>query len=235
MTLKHTLGATLLVAIVVFASCNGNNKKDKDSEGMDQTVQGVDMTPKRLLLIVDPQNDFITGSLAVAKGAEAMDRLAKTLGNPDRIKEYSHILITQDSHPKNHCSFKEQGGAFPAHCVEGTEGAGIYPALQNALNTVSIPVDNLLKGNQADKEEFSILQNESGSAKFKMILDEGRFEGIDICGIASDYCVYETLKDLLDFYPANKIRVVSNCVASVSDDDKLNDFMKEKQVKGIRF
>ena len=68
-------------------------------------------------------------------------------------------------------------------------------------------------------------------------LDEREhFEGIDICGIATDYCVYETTKDLISFYPAKQVRIVTNCLAAVDDNDtKLADLMRENGIAGIEF
>ena len=169
-----------------------------------------------------------------------MDYLAKTLID-GAWKNYSWIIVTQDAHPKNHCSFVEQGGVFPPHCVEGTEGMDIFPPLQETLN--HLMQDNLVpnihymhKGNLPDKEEFSIFQNEHSGKKLRSTIEFEHFEGIDVCGIATDYCVYETTKDLMEFYPAKQIRIVTNCLAAVDESDtKLADLMKENGIKGIEF
>ena len=49
-------------------------------------------------------------------------------------KKYNKIVVTQDFHPANHCSFVEQGGVFPPHCVQNTEGVNVYPKLQEVLD-----------------------------------------------------------------------------------------------------
>lgn len=74
----------------------------------------------KILLIVDPQVDFISGSLAVEGAKEKMDALTNALQSGDI--ECDYVMITKDFHPSNHCSFKENGGQWPAHCVKGTEG-----------------------------------------------------------------------------------------------------------------
>lgn len=187
---------------------------------------------QRLLLIVDPQIDFTTGSLAVAEGPQAMENLAAGLKG-ETIANYSHIIVTQDFHPTDHSSFVENGGTWPPHCVQGTEGVNVYPALQEVIDGLEMKVEYLHKGNHADKEEYSIFQNEETGAHFREMIEHDEFVGIDICGIASDYCVFETLNDLLQFYPAEKVRVVMNCVAAVSDNEKLPNFMKEHGVEAI--
>ena len=189
-----------------------------------------------MLIIVDPQIDFTTGSLATAKGPEAMDRLAVAIDN-GALNNYTWVIITQDAHPANHCSFVEQGGVFPPHCVQGTEGMNVYPALMKAIEESQMENYHFMtKGDLPEKEEFSVFQNEHSGEKLTSTIKEMGFKGIDICGIATDYCVYETTKDLMAFYPANQIRIVTNCIAAVDDNDtKLADLMKENGIEGIEF
>lgn len=59
----------------------------------------------KILLIVDPQVDFISGSLAVEGAKEKMDALASALQNGEIDCDY--VMVTKDFHPSNHCSFKE--------------------------------------------------------------------------------------------------------------------------------
>ena len=74
----------------------------------------------KALLVVDYQEDFISGSLAVA-GAEGIREVIK-----EKFAEYYDnldlIVATIDYHPENHSSFVEQGGPWPKHCVKGTFG-----------------------------------------------------------------------------------------------------------------
>ena len=229
----------MLIAALAFTSCGNKNKKNENDNANTETAAGEVKLPNRLLIIVDPQVDFTTGSLATKNGPAAMDYLAKALKD-GAWKNYGWIIVTQDAHPKNHCSFVENGGVFPPHCVEGTEGMEVYPALQAVLNNISANIPNIhymQKGNLADKEEFSIFQNEQCGEKLRRtIVEFEKFEGIDICGIATDYCVYETAKDLREFYPANQIRIVTNCIAAVDENDtKLTDLMKKNGIQGIEF
>ena len=229
----------MLIAALAFAGCNNKNQKNEEAEKEAvETVTEEVQLPNRLLIIVDPQIDFTTGSLATAKGPASMDFLAKAL-NEGAWKNYGWIVVTQDAHPANHCSFVENGGVFPPHCVQGTEGMNVYPALQDVLNNIMCNISNIhymQKGDLAEKEEFSIFQNERSGEKLRKTIEEMGFEGIDICGIATDYCVYETTKDLMEFYPANQIRIVTNCLAAVDDNDtKLADLMKENGIEGIEF
>ena len=229
----------MLFAAFALASCGNNNQKNEEAESQaTETVTEKIQLPNRMLIIVDPQIDFTTGSLATKNGPAAMDNLAKKLSE-GAWKNYGWIIVTQDAHPANHCSFVENGGVFPPHCVQGTEGMNVYPALQEVLKSIfqdNPEIHYMQKGDLAEKEEFSIFQNAGSGLKLTETIKEMGFEGIDICGIATDYCVYETTKDLMAFYPANQIRIVTNCLAAVDESDtKLADLMKENGIQGIEF
>ena len=237
MNKKHLLGAAMLIVAMVLSGCgNKNQKQEQEEMNPNETTQTEQKEAKRLLIIVDPQIDFTTGSLAVAGGPEAMDNLVNAFQN-GLARNYDRIFVTQDFHPVNHCSFVEQGGTFPAHCVQDTKGSKIYPDLQDELEHVNgIEVEYLLKGEKTNVEEFSILKNEKGCMHIKEMIELEKYAGIDICGIASDYCVYETLKDLLEFYPVENVRIATNCIAAVDESNNpLPAFMEEQGVEAINF
>ena len=83
----------------------------------------------KLLLIVDPQIDFITGTLPVENAAEAMNALATYVKtNSDT---YSLKVVTLDWHPFHHSSFADEGGLWPRHCVQHSTGAAYWLLLIN--------------------------------------------------------------------------------------------------------
>ena len=145
----------MLVAAFAFAGCNNDkaNKQKPQTDRVEPVTEEVQL-PNRLLIIVDPQVDFTTGSLATTNGPAAMEYLAKAL-EESAWKNYGWIIVTQDAHPANHCSFVEQGGVFPPHCVQGTEGMNVYPALQTVLDKLMNNVNGynihyMQKGDLAD-------------------------------------------------------------------------------------
>ena len=89
------------------------------------------------LVVVDMLYDFIDGSMACqgAEGAiegtlKAIDRLtAGTDADDTGVVSTYPILFIRDHHPADHCSFAEQGGPWPPHCVQGTHGADVHEAL----------------------------------------------------------------------------------------------------------
>lgn len=185
----------------------------------------------KILLIVDPQNDFITGSLAVKGAKEKMMKLADYIRNCE-IPQYDYICVTMDSHPQDHCSFKENGGSWPRHCVLYTNGWDNPEYLDDAFFG-NIDVIFYHKGTESDKEEYSIFNNtEDGQVLVNQIselIDKGGVS-VDICGIAGDYCVLETLKGLLKFVSPRYVKVLTQYTASIDGGEKLMNFIKENNL-----
>ena len=148
---------------------------------------------QRLLLVVDPQLDFITGSLPVPGAKGAMDALAEALLAADGA--YAAKAVTCDRHPYDHSSFVEAGGQWPRHCVADTVGAALWPALVPALFGTAGPCTVLHKGEERGREEYSIFQNPEARARLLGILDASGAGRVEICGLAGDICVLETLRD----------------------------------------
>ena len=185
---------------------------------------------KSILLIVDPQNDFITGSLAVEGAKEKMMKLAEYI-NGDH-PSYDYVCVTMDTHPKNHSSFKENGGIWPAHCVYDTNGWNLPEYLNEALENANF-VSCYHKGTEVDKEEYSIFDNErDGFTLYTQIKDLIHQEDvfISVCGIAGDYCVLETIKGLRKYIGDNYIYVLTEYTASIDGGEKLINYLKENNI-----
>lgn len=190
---------------------------------------------KKILLIIDPQNDFITGSLAVPGARERMVKLADYI--KEHGNEYSQICITMDTHPDDHCSFKENGGIWPSHCVIYTAGWNLPEYLDHALCEFSNWSGKLYsyyhKGTHSNKEEYSIFDNEQdGNSLTNLIIDTFRegYLDIDICGIAGDYCVLESLKGLRKIVGDMCIRVLTEYTVSIDGGDKLSAYLRENEI-----
>lgn len=174
---------------------------------------------KKILLIIDPQNDFITGSLAVEGAKAKMKALNKYIKNND----YEFIAVTQDSHPKNHCSFEINGGIWPIHCVIGSKGWKIPIYLHQTLTKKL--ADFYLKGLDPNVEEYSVFPGNKLLKKHILESFEDGCVSIDVCGIAGDYCVLETIKGLMEFIPSDKINVLTEYTASIDGGEKLTNFI----------
>ena len=138
------------------------------------------------LIIVDFQRDFTPpdGALAVPHGDEIAPRLNQLAGD-DR---YAAVIATRDWHPANHASFTTQGGQWPAHCVQESEGAQLHPALDAAA------VDAIIdKGQSSDTEGYSAFE----SPELVHLLREQGITAVTVVGLATDYCVLNTARDAL--------------------------------------
>lgn len=177
---------------------------------------------KRLLLIVDPQIDFITGTLPVPGAEKAMDELAEYVAT--HAGEYKLICVTCDRHPLRHSSFSAFGGQWPAHCVESSVGAAVWPPIMKALEKHSELVRFLYKGDSIDKDEYSIFQNVKGAADMDNNIKDLGIEEIDICGLAGDVCVANTLKDAIRLYPAVDFHILMQFTASLDGGKLLAEY-----------
>jgi len=139
----------------------------------------------RALLIIDFQNDFTAGgALAVPDG----DAIAPRLGELLRSGDFDFVVATRDWHPPDHSSFAEQGGPWPPHCVQGTPGAELNPALDR--DRIDAVVD---AGYRRDLEGYSGFE-ETG---LEGLLREHGVDEVTVVGLATDYCVKETAADAL--------------------------------------
>jgi len=138
------------------------------------------------LLVVDFQRDFTPpdGALPVPGGNEIAARL-NDLARDDR---FDLVVATRDWHPADHPSFHGQGGPWPAHCVQGTAGAELHPALDRS------EIDAVLdKGQRLDTDGYSAFE----SADLLRLLREHGITRVTVVGLATDYCVLNTARDAL--------------------------------------
>lgn len=137
------------------------------------------------LVLVDVQNDFLPGgSLAVSRGDAILPKLDAylALARAARIP----VFATRDFHPPNHCSFRERNGPWPPHCVEGTPGAELSPSLH--LPEGSRIID---KGSDPERDAYSGFDGTDLDASLRELGIERIFVG----GLATEYCVLETVRD----------------------------------------
>lgn len=144
-------------------------------------------------MIIDPQVDFIAGSLPVPGADAAMDSLSVYVRENGHM--YDKIIVTADRHPFDHCSFKDYGGQWPRHCVHDSVGAAMWPALMEALYTVGDKCLFLYKGEKTDVEEYSVFKNETDRNIILNLVKDNDISLIDVCGIAGDVCVADSVED----------------------------------------
>ena len=143
------------------------------------------LRPQDALLVIDVQHDFLPGgALAVPDGAAVLPILARycSLFHSKGLS----IIATRDWHPFNHCSFHEQGGLWPAHCVAQTRGAQFSEGLQLPASTIVIS-----KGTDPEREAYSGFQDTS----LHQHLQSRGITRVFVGGLATDYCVLQTVRD----------------------------------------
>lgn len=188
-----------------------------------------------MLIVVDPQIDFISGSLPVPGAAEAMNQLADYVkANGD---DYALMVVTNDWHPYDHCSFAPNGGPWPVHCVQNSEGAATYWPLLEALYQSETETLFLQKGDLRHREEYSIVQNTGAREFFENTLDNSlladadcQYQHVDVCGIAGDVCVLNTLRDLLPIVGTDRLRVLTRFAPSLDGGKALQAFIDENGI-----
>jgi nicotinamidase/pyrazinamidase len=151
----------------------------------------------RALIVVDVQNDFCEGgSLAVPGGAEVAARISAMLHHWTRkdlqAPDYAVAVATRDHHidPGDHFSdTPDYDRSWPAHCVVGTDGEAFHPNLDPQ------PFDAVfLKGEHAAAYSGFEGRAADGSPMGEW-LRRHDVEDVDVCGIATDYCVRATALD----------------------------------------
>lgn len=171
------------------------------------------------LVVIDPQVDFVSGSLSVSSAHEAMSYLAQW--GLEHIEEIESVVFTSDQHPFDHCSFTSQGGVWPSHCVRYTEGAAITPELLPLVHEVyrrHIPFCMVEKATTPERDSYSAFPETVPSA-----IEQA--QRIVLAGIAGDYCVLESLKDLIRYGYAERITLLSAGIAHIDDGSSLRDFV----------
>ena len=184
---------------------------------------------ERMLLIVDPQVDFINGSLPVAGAEPAMEQLADYILLSDG--RYSLKIITADRHPFNHCSFADCDGQWPRHCVHDTIGAAIWPSVFEAVYSTGGNAVVMHKGESADSDQYSVFQSPEAVEKIRSLIDRHSVSAVDICGLAGDICVLNTLRDALRLLPGISLRVLRRFSPSLDGGATLDSFIAQQNLQ----
>ena len=141
---------------------------------------------KRALIIVDVQNDFCPGgSLAVPAGDEVIPPLNQLI--EEFLERGEPVFKTRDWHPPKTHHFADFGGTWPVHCVQDTKGAEFHPALidNKLIRIVSKGLGAEDSYSAFDRTDLSLQLHRLG------------VEEVWVGGLATDYCVKNTVLDAL--------------------------------------
>lgn len=167
----------------------------------------MDLSPTDALIIVDIQNDFcedgsvpVAGALELVKVLSDLSRRVKSRGG--------RVIATQDWHTDKHLSFSENGGQWPQHCVQGTNGAQLHPELKLPVGSIVIR-----KGTNPKVEARSAFTESTLLESLRRFSVERVF----VCGVPTEITVLETALE------ANSLGfgtyVVEDGVAALAQDN----------------
>lgn len=166
---------------------------------------------KKLLIIVDFQNDFVCGSLGFPEAAQIAE------GIRAKINEYSNddIVYTLDTHYENY-SKTQEGRKLPVpHCIKGSNGHCLYGDIKKLL---------------ADRQYFE--KNTFPSLALGKYLEEKNYDIIELCGLVSNICVLSNAVIAKAACPEAEIIIDSSLTASADNDLHLKalDVMRGLQI-----
>ncbi|HZU84848.1 MAG TPA: nicotinamidase [Polyangiaceae bacterium] len=145
----------------------------------------ITLGPGDALVIVDVQNDFLPGgALAVPDGDAVIAPLNRCIDAA--VSSGAPVLATRDWHPPDHGSFRARGGPWPPHCVQGSRGAELAPALRLPRSAAVVS-----KGSDPDRDAYSGFQGTDLDDRLRAL----GVRRVLVGGLATDYCVLETVRD----------------------------------------
>ena len=152
---------------------------------------------RKILIVVDMQNDFIDGALGTAEAVAIVPNVKKKIEEFDGL-----VLFTRDTHFDNYMETQEGMNLPVPHCIKNTEGWQLRSELENLRKTDAI-----------DKVTFG--SSELGTLLQKLDREE-KIESITFVGLCTDICVISNVMIAKAFLPEVPIIVDAKCCAGVS-------------------
>ena len=155
---------------------------------------------RKILLVIDMQNDFIDGALGTPEAVSVVDRVVEEIGRYPA----ENVFATRDTHAENYLDTQEGRNLPVPHCVKGTPGWELNPKIAAALGNAAV-VDKPTFGSKKLAERMALLAQEDE-------LD------ITIVGLCTDICVVSNALLIKAFLPETTVRVISDCCAGVTPE-----------------
>lgn len=152
---------------------------------------------EKYLVVIDMQNDFVTGALGTPEARAIVPTVVALAGAAQA--EGRRVLFTQDTHQSDYLHTGEGAHLPIVHCVEGTEGWQIIPALAPyAGRTLTKPTFGCLA-------LVDLLGEACGA--------DGRDLDVTLCGVCTDICVATNALLLRAHFPEAKLTVLADACA----------------------
>lgn len=153
---------------------------------------------KKILIVVDMQNDFIDGSLGTQEAKSIVENVCKKITD----NEWDNIYVTMDTHYDDY-SFTQEGIKLPVvHCLCESDGWDINNDVTKALKASGV------KYIEFEKETFGCMELIS-----RLLHNLGEEVELTLVGVCTDICVVSNALLLKTHYPEFDIIVDSNCCA----------------------
>lgn len=157
------------------------------------------MEEKKVLIIVDMQNDFIDGALGTKEAEAILPGVVKKAEAAE--KQGIDMIFTKDTHDSSYLDTAE-GKKLPVeHCIKGTKGWEIHESLL------------AFQGKTVEKPSF-------GSITLPELVKD--YDRIEMIGLCTDICVISNAILLKAFYPEKEIIVTGGCCAGVTPQSHEN-------------
>lgn len=178
----------------------------------------------KALVIVDMQNDFVSGVLGSADAQNIVPKIVDKLHSMDG--ENTLVILTKDTHTKEYLNTQEGRNLPVEHCIYMTPGWSICDEISNAVDS-----GNFLTYHSNDIVKSRINKETFGSVRLGEILREYKdsLEEIIFVGVCTDICVISNALLTKAFVPEVKITVDASCCAGTSIENHQNALSAMKQ------
>lgn len=168
---------------------------------------------KKALIVIDMQNDFVTGCLGTPEARAILPRVTEKIA--DRRAQFWDVLLTQDTHPDNYLQTRE-GRTLPVeHCIRGTPGWEICPEVKKACGGAPV----------FEKGTF-------GSPELAQYVRDAGYTKLELIGVCTDICVISNALLLRSVLGEAWIGVGASACAGVTPQSHINalEAMKACQI-----
>lgn len=153
---------------------------------------------KKALVVIDMQNDFITGVLGNEECMKIVPNVVKRVQKA--VEDKVDIIFSQDTHQEDYL-FTQEGRKLPIrHCIQDTKGWEIIPELEEI----------------AKKNGTVFLKDTFGSRSMAEYMKDHNYEEIEMIGVCTDICVISNAMTIKSFAPESEISVKESCCAGVT-------------------
>ena len=153
---------------------------------------------RKILMVIDMQNDFINGALGTSEAEAIVGRVA------EEIRKYptENVIATRDTHTEDYLNTQEGRKLPVVHCVRGTPGWELHPEIAAALKGAAV-IDKPTFGSKELAEKLSLLS------------EQDELE-VTLAGLCTDICVVSNALLIKAFLPETPVRVIAACCAGVT-------------------